>query len=248
MTRKLMLITGASAGIGAATARLAAARGYDVALNYASNAKAAEALADELSRTGVRALPIQADVADPVQIEAMFEGLDAFGTLDALVNNAGIVMPVGPLEDIDHARLRRIFDVNVIGSFLCAREAVLRMSQKHGGEGGAIVNLTSVSARLGSPDTFIDYAATKGAIDSFTTGLALEQAAHGVRVNAVRPGIIETDIHAKSGDPERVERMAEGIPMRRAGTAEEVAEAILWLCSDAASYVTGTTIDVSGGR
>lgn len=248
MNRKNMLITGASAGIGAATARLAAADGYDIGINYQSNQQGAASVAAQVEALGGRAMLLQGDVSDDAAVARIFEQFDAFGPLDTLINNAGIVMPNGRLEDIDHARLRKVFDVNVIGSFLCAKAAVARMSTKHGGAGGSIVNISSVAARLGAPEMFIDYAATKGAIDSFTTGLALEQAAHGVRVNAVRPGIIDTEIHAKGNDPDRIERVGHTLPMQRAGTVDEVAEAILWLASDKASYVTGTTIGVSGGR
>ena len=248
MARKNMLITGASAGIGAATAKLAAEMGYDIGVNYRSDKIGAEAVANAVEAAGGRAMLLQGDVSNPADITRIFDTFDAFGRLQSLVNNAGIVMPMGRVEDISFERLRDIFDVNVIGSFLCAKEAIARMSKRAGGRGGSIVNLTSVAAKLGSPDMFVDYAATKGAIDSFTTGLALEQAAEGVRVNAVRPGIIDTEIHAKGHDPDRVARVGHTIPMQRAGTAREVAEAILWLTSDQASYVTGTTIDVSGGR
>lgn len=249
MTRPVVLITGASAGIGAATARLAGCDGWDVAVNYRSDRQGAEAVAADVRAAGGRALPVQADVADPVQIDAMFGALDAeFGRLDALVNNAGIVAPAARVDQIDADRLARMFAVNITGSFLCAAQAVRRMSRAHGGPGGAIVNVSSVAAVLGGPNQYVDYAASKGAIDSFTIGLAAEQAAHGVRVNAVRPGIIETPIHGKGGAPDRAAQMGPSVPMQRAGTADEVAEAILWLLSEKASYVTGEILKVSGGR
>ncbi len=249
MTRPVVLITGASAGIGAATARLAGCDGWDVAVNYRSDRQGAEAVAADIRAAGGRALPVQADVADPVQIDAMFGALDAeFGRLDALVNNAGIVAPAARVDQIDADRLARMFAVNITGSFLCAAQAVRRMSRAHGGPGGAIVNVSSVAAVLGGPNQYVDYAASKGAIDSFTIGLAAEQAAHGVRVNAVRPGIIETPIHGKGGAPDRAAQMGPSVPMQRAGTADEVAEVILWLLSEKASYVTGEILKVSGGR
>ena len=248
MKRRTILITGGSTGIGAATACLAASRGYDVGIGYRNDRASAEAVAAKVTAAGGRALLLQGDIGDPVDISRIFTTFDTLGPLDALINNAGIVTPVARLEAMSPERLQTIFRVNVIGAMLCAKEAIQRMSTTQGGKGGSIVNLSSAAAKLGSPDTYIDYAATKGAIETFTTGLALEQAAHGVRVNAVRPGIIETGIHAKAGDPDRAARVASSLPMRRTGTPQEVAEAILWLCSDAASYVTGTFLDVSGGR
>lgn len=245
----VMLITGASRGIGAATARLAAARGYALCLNYRRQREAAEALAAEIVDAGGQAIAVQADVAEEVQVLELFARLDRhFGRLDVLVNNAGMLEQQMRLEQMDGARLQRVFAANVFGSFLCAREAVKRMSTRHGGRGGAIVNLSSVAARLGAPDEYIDYAAAKGAIDSLTLGLAKEVAAEGIRVNAVRPGVIATEIHASGGEPERVARVSPSVPMGRGGLAEEVAEAILWLASEQASYTSGALLDVSGGR
>lgn len=247
--QKVMLVTGASRGIGAATARLAAQRGYAVCVNYAGRRDAAEAVVGAITEDGGRAVSVQADVADPAAVQALFAAVDeTFGRLDALVNNAGMLERRCRLEEISYARLERVLGVNVIGSFLCAREAVRRLSTRHGGPGGAIVNVSSMAARLGAPGEYVDYAASKGAIDAMTVGLAKEVAAEGIRVNAVRPGLIHTDIHASGGQPNRVARLTPAVPMRRGGTAEEVAEAILWLASDAASYCTGTFIDVSGGR
>lgn len=245
-----LLVTGASRGIGAATALLAAERGWDVAVNYARDATAAEAVAEGVRAHGRRALVLQADVGDDDAVRAMFAELDrAWGPrLGALVNNAGVVDVAARVDEMDAARVERMFRINVLGSFACAREAVRRMSTKHGGSGGAIVNLSSAAARLGSPGQYVDYAAAKAAIDTFTLGLAREVAAEGVRVNAVRPGIIETEIHASGGQPERTRQLAPQVPMRRAGRAEEVAAAILWLLSDDASYTTGALVDVSGGR
>ncbi len=246
---KIIIVTGASRGIGAATARLAAARGYDVAINFAANRGAAEAVADAVRSAGRRALLVQGDMGSDSDVISLFEAVDReFGTLDALVNNAGIIQRVGRVENIDADELRRMLEINVVGCFVAAREAVRRMSTRHGGRGGAIVNVSSLAARLGSPDEFVGYAASKGAIDSFTIGLAKEVGAEGIRVNAVSPGLIKTEIHAAAGRPERVEKFAPMVPMRRAGTADEVAEAILWLLSDAASYVNGANIEVGGGR
>lgn len=246
---KVMLITGASRGIGAATARLAAAQGYALCLNYRERREAAEALLRQLEASGTEAIAVAADVTDEEQVMHLFERLDqAFGRLDVLVNNAGLLEHQARLEQMDAVRLQRVFGANVIGSFLCAREAVKRMSTRHGGQGGAIVNLSSMAARLGAPNEYIDYAAAKGAIDSLTIGLAKEVAAEGIRVNGVRPGLIHTDIHASGGEPGRIERLKSSVPLGRGGAPEEVARAILWLAGDEASYTTGTLLDVSGGR
>lgn len=246
---KVMIVTGGSRGIGAATARLAAGRGYTVCVNYASNRDAAEQVVKDIEKNGGKALSVQANVADANEVERLFHVCEL--ELDkptVLVNNAGILEKQMQLEDMDAARIDRVFATNVRGAFLCAREAVRAMSTKHGGKGGAIVNVSSMAARLGGSGEYIDYAASKGAIDTMTIGLAKEIAGEGIRVNAVRPGVIETGIHAAGGEPGRVARVAPTLPMQRGGTPEEVAEAILWLASDAASYVTGTFIDVSGGR
>ena len=244
-----LIVTGGSRGIGAATALLAAQRGYSVAINYTSHAAAAERVVAQIRAHGGNALAVQADVADEAQVLAMFRQVDtSLGRLSGLVNNAGVVDRAERLDAMDMQRLRRMFDINVLGSFLCARQAVLRMSTRHGGAGGAIVNLSSVAARLGGAGQYVDYAAAKGAIDTFTVGLAREVAAEGIRVNAVRPGIIETEIHASGGQPDRARKMAPSVPMQRAGSAQEVANSILWLLSDEASYTTGAILDVSGGR
>ncbi|MCX2862304.1 SDR family oxidoreductase [Paucibacter sp. PLA-PC-4] len=247
--RRITLITGAGRGIGAATARLCAAHGHDLALGYARDAGAAEALADELRELGRRVLCVQADVADEAQVLAMFARIDAeLGRLSGLVNNAGIVAPAARLDEMDVARWQRLFGVNVIGSLLCAREAVKRMSRRHGGPGGAIVNVSSRAAQLGSPGIYVDYAASKGAVDTLTVGLARELIDEGIRVNGVRPGIIATEIHADSGTVDGLAAAAAAIPIGRLGRADEVAEAIVWLLSDAASYTVGATLDVAGGR
>lgn len=246
---KTILITGASRGIGAACALLAARQGYAVAVNYASNSLAADEVVRQIRAAGGQAISIQADVADEAQVLAMFEKVDAkFGRLDALVNNAGVVDQTTRVDAITLARLRRMFEINVFGSFLCAREAVRRMSTHYGGAGGVIVNVSSAAARLGAPGQYVDYAAAKGAIDSFTVGLAKEVAAEGIRVNAVRPGVIETEIHASGGLPDRARELGPQTPMQRAGTAAEVAESIVWLLSEQASYTTGALLDVTGGR
>lgn len=246
---KVMLITGASRGIGAATAQLAARRGYAVCLNYRQRADAAEQLAQRIRQSGGRAITVAADVADEKQVAALFAAIDReFGRLDVLVNNAGMLERQMRLEEMDAGRLQRVFATNVLGSFLCAREAIKRMSTAHGGRGGAIVNLSSVAARLGAPHEYIDYAAAKAAIDAMTIGLAKEVAAEGIRVNAVRPGVVYTDIHASGGEPDRVERVRASVPMARGGQPEEIAEAVLWLASDQASYTSGALLDVAGGR
>jgi NAD(P)-dependent dehydrogenase (short-subunit alcohol dehydrogenase family) len=245
----ILLITGGSRGIGAATAALAATRGYAVCVNYKSNEKAGRAVADAIVEAGGRAVAVQGDVAIESDVVRLFETCDAkLGTLTALVNNAGILETQARVESIDAARLQRVLAANVIGAFICAREAIKRMSTKRGGKGGAIVNLSSRAAVLGSPNEYVDYAASKAAVDTLTIGLAQEVAQEGIRVNAIRPGVIDTDIHASGGEPNRVDRVKAGVPMRRGGTAEEVANAIMWLLSDEASYTTGSFLDVSGGR
>ena len=246
---KIILITGGSRGIGAATARLAAAEGYAVCISYLRNRPAAEAVVQEIAKAGGKAIAVAADVAVEADVVRLFETVDAqLGRLTALVNNAGILERHMRVEEMDAGRLSRVLAANVIGSFLSAREAVKRMSTRHGGPGGAIVNLSSAASRLGSPNEYVDYAASKGAIDTFTIGLAKEVAAEGIRVNAVRPGVIYTDIHADGGEPGRVDRVKSAVPMLRGGQPEEVAKAILWLLSDEASYSTGAILDVAGGR
>ena len=245
----IVLITGASRGIGAATARLAAARGYDVAVNYQHNLEAAETVAEAVREYGRKAMVVGADVANEEQVVEMFQSVDAqLGTLSALVNNAGILEPQSRVEDMTAERLQRVFAVNITGTLLCTREAIRRMSVHQGGHGGAIVNLSSRAAQLGAANEYVDYAASKGAVDSLTIGLAKELASDKIRINAVRPGYIDTEIHASGGEPGRVARIAPTLPLERGGTVEEVAEAILWLLSEQASYSTGTFIDVSGGR
>jgi len=246
---EVLLVTGGSRGIGAATAVLAARKGYAVAVNYTRNEAAAQEVVRSIRAAGGRAEAMPGDVADEAQVTELFAQVDSrLGRLTALVNNAGIVDRTSRVEDMSLERLRRMFDVNVIGSILCAREAIKRMSTRHGGRGGAIVNVSSAAARLGAPGQYVDYAASKGAIDTFTIGLAKELAAEGIRVNAVRPGLIETDIHASGGLPNRVRELAHQVPMQRGGSADEVAQAIVWLLSPEASYTTMSLVDVSGGR
>ncbi|ANN76600.1 SDR family oxidoreductase [Bordetella flabilis] len=247
--QKVMLVTGASRGIGAATAVMAAQRGYAVCVNYKQNADAAQAVVGRIEAAGGRAVAIKGDMAVESDILALFAAVDEhFGRLDGLVNNAGILERQARLVDMDAGRLRRIFDVNVVAPFLCCREAIGRMSQSRGGQGGVIVNVSSMAARLGSPGEYIDYAASKGAIDTLTIGLSREVAEEGIRVNAVRPGVIDTEIHASGGEPGRVDRVKHSVPLRRGGTAEEVAGAILWFFAPEAAYSTGAFLDVSGGR
>ena len=246
---QVLLVTGGSRGIGAATALLAARAGWTVAVNYTSDSGAADSVVRQIREAGGKAIALQADVSDEQQVLAMFARIDSdLGRLTGLVNNAGVVDTTSRVEDMSVARLKRMFDVNVIGSIVCAREAVLRMSTRHGGNGGAIVNLSSAAARLGAPGQYVDYATAKGAIDAFTIGLAKEVAGEGIRVNAVRPGLIETGIHASGGIPDRVAQLVHLVPMQRGGTADEVAQAIVWLLSPAASYTTMALLDVSGGR
>jgi NAD(P)-dependent dehydrogenase (short-subunit alcohol dehydrogenase family) len=248
LTDRVVVITGGSRGIGRATALAAAARGYRVLVGYASNAAAADGVVAEIEGKNGKAIAVKCDVAQESDILALFKAADQFGTLGALVNNAGIVGPSQRVEDMPAERIQRMMAVNVTGSMLCAREAVKRMSTRHGGKGGVIVNLSSVAAKLGSPNTYVDYAASKGAIDSFTVGLGYEVAGEGIRVAAIRPGLIDTDIHASGGEPDRAHRLAHMVPMKRVGTADEIANAIVWLMSDDASYVTSAILDVSGGR
>lgn len=244
-----VLVTGASRGIGAACVRLLARDGYDVAINYARSADAADALAQEVRAAGRRAITVKADVGIEAEVISMFRALDAqMPPLAGLVNNAGILFAKARLDEMGPDRINDTLRVNVTGSFMCAREAIRRMSTKYGGNGGSIVNLSSAAARIGSPNEFIDYAASKGAIDAMTLGLSKEVGGEGIRVNAVRPGLIHTDIHASSGQPDRIERLQQFVPMGRGGSAEEVAEAVVWLISPAASYVTGALVDVAGGR
>ena len=253
----LILITGGSRGVGAATARLAAARGYDVAISFVSNESAALAVAADVEAVGRRALPVRADSADPEQVAQLFAAIDRnFGRIDVLVNNAAVLAPQSRLEDLEFERMRRIFAVNSIGPILCAQQAAKRMSYRHNGRGGAVINISSASARLGSPNEYVDYAASKGALETFTIGFAKEVAREGIRVNCIRPGRVNcirpghiyTDMHASGGEPGRVDRVKDSIPMGRGGQPEEVARAILWLASAEASFITGTFLDVTGGK
>ncbi|PLR49777.1 SDR family oxidoreductase [Chimaeribacter arupi] len=247
--QKVAIITGGSRGIGRATALLLAREGYRVAVNYRSNQAAADNVVAEIIAAGGQAQAFAADIADEAQVVAMFAAVDeVFGPLTALVNNAGILCKQARVEELDAVRINRVLATNVTGSFLCCREAVKRMATRHGGSGGAIVNVSSAASRLGAPGEYVDYAASKGAMDSLTTGLSLEVAAQGIRVNSVRPGLIYTDIHADGGEPGRVDRLGKLLPMQRGGQPEEVAAAISWLLSDAASYVTGSFIDLAGGK
>ena len=246
---KVVIITGGSRGIGAATALLAAKEGYAVAVNYTANSLAADEVVRQIRAKGGTAITVRADVAVQADVLAMFKKVDAkLGRLSALVNNAGVVDMTSRVDAMSQARLQRMFAINVFGSFMCAAEAVKRMSKRYGGEGGSIVNVSSAAARLGAPGQYVDYAAAKGAIDTFTVGLAKEVAAEGIRVNAVRPGIIDTDIHASGGLPDRARDLAPLVPMQRAGTAIEVAEAIVWLLGENSSYSTGSFLDITGGR
>jgi NAD(P)-dependent dehydrogenase (short-subunit alcohol dehydrogenase family) len=246
---KAILITGGSRGIGRAAAVLCGARGWSVGVNYTSNREAADRTVADTIKAGGQAIAIQGDVAREADVVAMFDATQkAFGRLDGLVNNAGIVAPLSPLVDISLDRMKRVFDTNMLGAFLCAREAARRLPRSRGGRGGAIVNVSSVAARLGAPNEYIDYAGSKGAVESMTIGLSKELGPEGVRVNAVRPGLIETEIHSSSGKPDRATRLGASTPLGRSGTAEEVGEAIVWLLSDAASYVNGAILDVTAGR
>ncbi len=245
----VLVVTGGSRGIGAACAKLAGSMGYSVAVNYAANVIAADHVCQEITDAGGKAIAIRADIASEGDIIRLFETVDReLGPVTALVNNAGVIGRKKRVEDLSLARLTRVFQTNISGSILCAREAIKRMSTKHGGKGGAIVNMSSAASRLGSPNEFVDYAASKGAIDTFTTGLAVEVAEEGIRVNAVRPGLIYTEIHEAAGDAERVDRLKVNVPMKRGGTPDEVADTVLWLLSDKAAYVTGAFVDVTGGR
>ena len=247
--RKVLLVTGGGRGIGAATCILAAQKGWAVAVNYTANAKAADEVVAQIKKAGGEAMSVHADVSNETQVLAMFEKVrSSMGPLQGLVNNAGVIDVSARLDEMSMARWRRMFDINVLGSLLCAREAILQMSTRHGGKGGSIVNLSSAAARLGAAGQYLDYAAAKGAIDSFTLGLSKEVAAEGIRVNAVRPGLIDTDIHASGGLPNRVKDLEHLVPAKRGGTAIEVAQAIVWLLSDEASYTTMSLVDVSGGR
>lgn len=245
----LILVTGGSRGVGAATARLAAQQGYDVAISFVADEAAARRVAADVERAGRRALAVRADNANPDQVARLFDAIDEkFGRIDVLVNNAAMLARQSRMEDLEFARMQRMFAVNSIGPILCAQQAAKRMSYRHGGSGGVVINISSASARLGSPNEYVDYAASKGAVETFTTGFAKEVAREGIRVNCVRPGHIYTDMHASGGEPGRVDRVKDSIPMGRGGKPEEVAQAILWLAGPEASFVTGTFLDVTGGK
>ncbi|HEY4202461.1 MAG TPA: SDR family oxidoreductase [Devosiaceae bacterium] len=248
MSEKVLVVTGGGRGIGAAVCRLAAERGYALVINYASNAEAAEALVASIKDAGGEAVAVKGDVSQPADVDRIFAAADKLGRLVGLVNNAGVVGPTQRVEDMPVERIVRMLAVNVTGSFLCAQAAIRRLSTRHGGKGGSIVNLSSAAAKLGAPGVYVDYAAAKGAIDTFTVGLALEVAGDGIRVNAVRPGMIDTEIHASGGEPGRAQSVGPSLPMHRAGTAGEVANAVIWLLSDEASYCAGTILSVTGGR
>jgi NAD(P)-dependent dehydrogenase (short-subunit alcohol dehydrogenase family) len=248
LTDKVVIITGGSRGIGRATAIAAASRGFRVCIGYASNEAAANGVVSAIEANNGKAIAVKCDVGNERDILALFKAADKFGTLGALINNAGIVGPTSRVDEMSADRIQRMMAVNVTGSMLCAREAVKRMSTRHGGKGGVIINLSSVAAKLGSPNTYVDYAASKGAVDSFTIGLGHEVAGEGIRVAAIRPGLIDTEIHASGGEPDRAHRLSHMVPMKRVGTASEIANAIVWLMSDEASYVTSAILDVSGGR
>lgn len=248
MTGRVAIVTGGSRGIGRATALAAAARGYKVVVGYASNKPAADEVVAQIEKSNGKAIAVKCDVGAEADILELYKQADAFGPLGVLVNNAGVVDMTSRVDEMSAERLHRMMNINIVGSILCAREAVKRLSTKHGGNGGVIVNLSSVAATLGSPGQYVDYAASKGAIDTFTLGLAREVAAEGIRVAGIRPGLIDTEIHASGGEPDRAHRLAHNVPMKRVGQAEEIANAVVWLMSDEASYVTGTILDVSGGR
>jgi NAD(P)-dependent dehydrogenase (short-subunit alcohol dehydrogenase family) len=248
LTDRVAVITGGSRGIGRATAIAAASRGFRVCVGYASNEAAAQGVVAAIEGKNGMAIAVKCDVGSESDILALFNAADKFGTLGALINNAGIIGTTSRVDEMSAERIQRMMAINITGSILCAREAVKRMSTRHGGKGGIIVNLSSVAARLGAPNTYVDYAASKGAIDSFTIGLGYEVAGEGIRVAAIRPGLIDTDIHASGGEPDRAHRLAHMVPMKRVGSAEEIANAIVWLMSDDASYVTSAILDVSGGR
>ena len=248
LTDRVVIVTGGSRGIGRATAIAAAARGFRVCISYVSNEAAAREVVSTIEASNGKAFAVKCDVAEEADILALFRAADAQGTLGALINSAGIVGPAARVEDMSAERIQRMMAVNITGSMLCAREAVKRMSTRHGGKGGVIVNLSSVAAKLGSASTYVDYAASKGAVDSFTIGLGGEVASEGIRVAAIRPGLIDTEIHGSGGDPDRAHRLAPTVPMKRVGTPDEIANAIVWLMSDEASYVTGAILDVTGGR
>jgi NAD(P)-dependent dehydrogenase (short-subunit alcohol dehydrogenase family) len=245
----VLIVTGAGRGIGAACARAGGGRGYKVCVNYNTSASRAQAIADDIVKAGGQAIAVKADVTTEAGAKSLFETVDReLGTVTALVNNAGTILPQSRVDDREAGTLELLFKTNVISQFLCAREAIRRMSTKHGGSGGAIVNISSVHSRLGAPGLFVSYAATKGAIDTFTFGLGIEVASEGIRVNAVRPGLINTELHAIGGDPQRAQRFGSTVPIGREGEPEEIADAVMWLLSDTASYVVGAMVDVGGGR